>query len=117
MPNPGNRGARVKLTIAERAIDSLDPAKRPWVAWDDRLTGFGVLAHPSGVKSCVVNDRLGSGGRRAPNKRLVIGRCDRMPPEHVRREVHRLIGMVAMGEDPARGAGACPRSGGPPSRT
>ena len=97
----GKRIARVKLTIAKRAIDSLEPGDKPWIAWDDRLTGFGVLVHPSGVKSFIVNYRLGSGGRTAPNKRLVIGRCDRMAPEVARREAHRLLGMVAMGEDPA----------------
>ena len=93
--------ARVKLTIAKRAIDSFKPADKPWIAWDDKLTGFGVLVHPSGVKSFIVNYRLGSGGRTAPNKRLVIGRCDRIAAEQARREAHRLLGMVAMGEDPA----------------
>ena len=98
---PGKRVARVKLTIARRAIDSLEPAQKPWIAWDDRLTGFGVQVHPSGVKSYIVNYRPGDGGRTAPNKRLVIGRCDRMVPEQARREAHRLLGMVAVGEDPA----------------
>ncbi len=95
------RVARVKLTIAKRAIDSLKPDQKPWIAWDDRLTGFGVQVHPSGIKSYIVNYRLGEGGRAAPNKRLVIGRCDRMAPEQARREAHRLLGMVAVGEDPA----------------
>ena len=97
----GKRVARVKLTLAKRAIDSLKPAEKPWIAWDDRLTGFGVQVHPSGVKSYIVNYRPGSGGRAAPNKRLVIGRCDRMAAEQARREAHRLLGMVAVGEDPA----------------
>ena len=101
MTNSGKRVARVKLTIAKRAIDSFEPADKPWIAWDDKITGFGVLVHPSGVKSFIVNYRLGAGGRTAPNKRLVIGRCDRIAPEQARREAHRLLGMVAMGEDPA----------------
>ena len=101
MTNSGKRVARVKLTIAKRAIDSFEPVDKPWIAWDDKLTGFGVLVHPSGVKSFIVNYRLGTGGRTAPNKRLVIGRCDRIAPEQARREAHRLLGMVAMGEDPA----------------
>ena len=37
----GKRVARVKLTIAKRAIDSFKPADKPWIAWDDKLTGFG----------------------------------------------------------------------------
>ena len=101
MTNSGKRVARVKLTIAKRAIDSFEPADKPWIAWDDKITGLGVLVHPSGVKSFIVNYRLGTGGRTAPNKRLVIGRCDRIAPEQARREAHRLLGMVAMGEDPA----------------
>ena len=52
--------AHVKLTIAKRAIDSLKPAEKPWIAWDDKLTGFGVQVHPSGVKSYIVNYRPGS---------------------------------------------------------
>ena len=101
MTNSGKRVARVKLTIAKRAIDSFEPADKPWIAWDDKITGLGVLVHPSGVKSFIVNYRLGTGGRSAPNKRLVIGRCDRIAPEQARREAHRLLGLVAMGEDPA----------------
>ena len=101
MTNSGKRVARVKLTIAKRAIDSFEPADKPWIAWDDKITGLGVLVHPSGVKSFIVNYRLGAGGRTAPNKRLVIGRCDRIAPEQARREAHRLLGLVAMGEDPA----------------
>ena len=101
MTNSGKRVARVKLTIAKRAIDSFEPADKPWIAWDDKITGLGVLVHPSGVKSFIVNYRLGTGGRTAPNKRLVIGRCDRIAPEQARREAHRLLGLVAMGEDPA----------------
>ena len=101
MTNSGKRVARVKLTIAKRAIDSFEPADKPWIAWDDKITGLGVLVHPSGVKSFIVNYRLGAGGRTAPNKRLVIGRCDRVAPEQARREAHRLLSKVAMGEDPA----------------
>ena len=65
------------------------------------FTGFGVLVHPSGVKSFIVNYRLGDGGRTAPNKRLVIGRCGRISAEQARREARKLLGKVAMGEDPA----------------
>lgn len=58
----GKRTAKVKLTLTERAVEALRPAARPWIAWDDRLTGFGVRVQPSGVKSFIVNH---SGARRA----------------------------------------------------
>ena len=68
------RGARVKLTLTEHTIEALEPAGKSWLAWDDELTGFGVRVQPTGVKSYFVNYRAGDGGRKAPNKRVVIGR-------------------------------------------
>ena len=74
MPKPGKRIAKTKLTITKRAVDALKPADKPWIAWDDKLTGFGVRVHPTGAKSFIVNYRTGDGGRKAPNKQVVLGR-------------------------------------------
>ena len=38
----GKRVALHKLTLTKRAVDALKPGDKPWIAWDDRLTGFGV---------------------------------------------------------------------------
>ena len=70
------------------------------IAWDDRLTGFGVRVQPSGIRSCIVNYRAGGGGRKAANRRLVIGRHGRVTPEQARRGAHETLGKVAAGEDP-----------------
>ncbi len=35
------RVAKVKLTLTKRTADALEPANKPWIAWDDRLVGFG----------------------------------------------------------------------------
>ena len=56
---------------------------------------------PSGVRSYIVNYRAGGGGRKAANRRLVIGRHRRMTPEQARRAAHETLGRVAAGEDPA----------------
>ena len=95
------RTARLKLTLTKRTVDALEPEDKPWIAWDDRLTGFGVRVHPSGRKSYLVNYRAGNGGRKAPNKRVVVGRAGRVAPEQARRLAQELLGRVAAGEDPA----------------
>ncbi len=71
---------KVKPALTKRAVDPLVPADKPWIAWDDKLVGFGVRVQPSGVKTFIVNYRAGDGGRKAPNKRLAIGRHGQLAP-------------------------------------
>jgi len=98
----GKRSARVKVTLTERTIEALTPLARPWIAWDDRVIGFGVKVHPSGVKSFIVNYRAGDRGRTAPHRRVVIARTDSMDPEDARHQARELLIRVARGEDPAQ---------------
>ena len=98
----GKRTAKVKLTLTKRTVENLQPADKPWIAWDDRLSGFGVRVQPSGMKAFIVNYRTGSGGRKARNRRVGIGRCDHLAPEEARRLAQELLGRVARGEDPAQ---------------
>ena len=97
----GKRVALNKLTLTKRAVEAMEPADKPWIAWDDKLTGFGIQVHPSGIKSFFVNYRTGNGGRKASNKRVVLGRFGRMSPEQARRLAHQALGKVAGGADPA----------------
>ena len=98
---PAKRTANVKLTLNKRAVDALKPANKPFIAWDDKLTGFGVRIQPSGTRSYIVNYRAGDGGRKAANRRIVIGRHGRITPEQARRNAQEILGRVAAGEDPA----------------
>ena len=97
----GKRTARVRTTLSKQTVDALEPADKPWIAWDDRITGFGVRIHPSGTKAFIVNYRAGDGGRKAPNKRVVIGRHGQVSPDQARRKARELLGKVAGGDDPA----------------
>ena len=99
----GKRVAQRKITLNKRSVEALEPAAKPFIAWDDRLTGFGVRVQPSGVRSYLVNYRAEGGGRRAANRRLVIGRHGRVSAEQARRIAHETLGKVAAGEDPAEG--------------
>ena len=57
--------------------------------------------HPSGAKSFLVNYRVGNGGRKAPNKRVVVGRAGRISLDQARRLAKELLGRVPAGDDPA----------------
>ena len=95
------RIARVKTTLTKRAVETLEPADKPFIAWDDRLTGFGCRVQPSGTKTFVINYRAGDGGRKAANRRVTLGRFGRMATDQARRKAQELLGKVAAGEDPA----------------
>ena len=101
--NAGKRIARIKITLNKKSVDALKPADKPFIAWDDRLTGFGVRVQPSGVRSYLVNYRAEGGGRRAANRRLVIGRHGPVTADRARRIARETLGKVAAGEDPAEG--------------
>ena len=98
--NTGKRIARVRTHLTKRTVEALAPAEKSWIAWDDRVTGLGCRIQPSGTKSFIVNYRPGDGGRRAPNKRVVIGRFGLMTTDEARRKAQDLLGRVARGEDP-----------------
>ena len=98
---PGKRVARVRTTLTKRAVEAFQPGDKPWIAWDDKLTGFGVRVQPSGTKVFLVNYRAGDGGRKAPNKRVVIGHYGKVTVEQARKLAQNLLGQVAGGADPA----------------
>ena len=98
---PGKRIAKVRTTLTKRAVDAFQPADQAWIAWDDKLTGFGLRIHPAGTKSFIVNYRAGDGGRKAPNKRVTIGRYGRVTVDQARKLAQNLLGQVAGGADPA----------------
>ena len=91
----------LRLTLTKRAVEALEASEKSFIAWDNKLTGFGVRVQPTGIKSFIVNYRAGDGGRKAPNKRIVIGRYGRVTPEKARRLAQELLGRVAAGSDPA----------------
>ena len=97
----GKRVALNRLTLTVRSVDALKPTERSWIAWDDRLTGFGVRVQPTALKSFIVNYRAGDGGRKAPNRRVVLGRHGDMSVTEARGKARRMLAAAARGEDPA----------------
>ena len=99
--NTGKRTAKVRTTLTKRVIEALEPTDTSWIAWDDKLVGFGIRVHPGGAKSFIVNYRAGDGGRKAPNKRVVIGRYGKVTADQARRQAQKILGRVADGDNPA----------------
>ena len=36
-----------KFTLTKSAVDALEPAEKSWLAWDDKLSGFGMYDRTS----------------------------------------------------------------------
>ena len=99
--NPGQRTPKFRVTLTKRSVDALEPAEKSWIAWDDKLSGFGVRVHTAGTKSFIVNYRTGHGGRNAPNKRVVVARYGKVTTDQARRLAQNILARVAAGFDPA----------------
>ena len=87
----GKRIALNKLSLTKRTVEALKPAAKSWIAWDDTLTGFGIRVQPTGLKSYIVNYRAGDGGRKAPNKRVVLGRHGGITAAQARHMAQRVL--------------------------
>ena len=61
--------ARVNLTLTKRPVDALEPENKPWIAWDGKLTGFGVRVHPARAKAFVVDPAAATAGAGAQQAR------------------------------------------------
>ncbi|MDE0372727.1 MAG: Arm DNA-binding domain-containing protein [Rhodospirillales bacterium] len=73
------------MTLTAQTVDTLQPRDSRYIAWDDRLTGFGVRVHPTGLRSYLVNYRVGNRGRKAPKRRIFIGRHGLVTADQARR--------------------------------
>ena len=60
MRRPPRGSANLEIALNRRSVGALAPGGKSCIAWDDRLTGFGVRDQPSGVRSCIVTCRAGS---------------------------------------------------------
>jgi len=93
--------ATVKIT--KRSVDALasqaTAAGRTLYAWDDSLTGFGMLATKAGSVSYFVEYRLG--GRGTPNRRMSLGKHGPITPDQARKLAKDKLGDVAKGRDVA----------------
>lgn len=82
--------------ISKRVVDGLSaiPGKDRTFTWDNALSGFGVVALPSGKKSYVVQYR--QNGR---SRRITIGQHGRITPDQARSRAKTILGNAETGAD------------------
>lgn len=83
--------------VTKRAVDDLfcPPEKDRVILWDNSLSGFGVIAFRTGVKSYVIQYRQHGRSRRAR-----IGLHGRLTADEARSEAKKLLGLTEGGHDP-----------------
>ncbi|WP_333605860.1 tyrosine-type recombinase/integrase [Novosphingobium sp.] len=99
MPRNAQKSANIPLT--KRVVDASPPREKRYHLWDSELRGFGLRIEPSGIKTFLAKYRAEGGGRRAPERRVTIGRYGALTPEEARRQARRILGGAATGVDPA----------------
>lgn len=91
--------SRVRLT--KTVVDSAEATDKRFMVWDSELVGFAIRVEPSGTKSFVVRYRADGGGRSAPQRYVTIGRFGNLTVEEARKEAKKVLGRIAVGQDPA----------------
>jgi len=92
--------ATAKLTKTQ--VDAMTAEGARAYLWDTELKGFGLSVTPNGAKSYILQYRPSGGGRSAQKQRITIGKHGSpWTPDTARAEAKRLLGIVALGGDPA----------------
>jgi Arm DNA-binding domain len=84
--------------ITKRTVDAAQPKDREYFLWDGELLGFGLRVLPSGVKSYVAKYRLGP-GRRAPVRRVTIGKHGKLTADAARERARKILADVVRGDE------------------
>jgi hypothetical protein len=93
--------ASSKVRLTKTIVDSSAPRAKRYAVWDSELAGFAIRIEPSGTKSFVVRYRADGGGRTAPQRYVTIGRFGNLTVEEARKKAKKVLGQIAVGEDPA----------------
>jgi integrase len=83
--------------LTKRVVDAAaPPAKQKAIVWDVEVKGFGLVTHPTGIKSYVFDYRTPEGRKR----RITIGKHGDWTAEQARRKAEDYRRIVRDGGDP-----------------
>lgn len=89
------------LKLGRRELAKLPAVPRTTLFYDSSLKGFGLRVQPSGIRTWIVEYRA-AGGRRAPTRRMSLGRSELLSPEKARDAARAILAQARLGEDPAK---------------
>jgi integrase len=84
---------KITQNLIERGIDT--EGKADFIVWDDTLPGFGLRIRKGGSQNFVVQYKLGT-----KQRRVKVGPVSKLTYAQARKEAKKLLGKVALGQDP-----------------
>lgn len=82
--------------LTQKRVDSASPQAREYTLWDSKVRGLGLRIRPTGVAQFYVYYRFGR-----QQRKYKIGNPSVLSLDDARREAKRVLGKVALGDDPA----------------
>ena len=101
VPESRRRVALHRATLTARSVAAARPGTRRYIIWDEKLTGFGLRVSPSGTRSFIVQYRTPEAGRRAANRKKVLGHAPHITPTRARSLAREWLRRVAAREQGA----------------
>ena len=87
--------------LTKRLVDATLPSAGDQIVWDSEVPGFGFRVRPGGSKTFIAQYRAG-GGRTSASRRFTIGRYGVLTVDEARAEARKVLGAVALGQDPSQ---------------
>ncbi|MFH1743680.1 MAG: tyrosine-type recombinase/integrase [bacterium] len=83
------------MRLTKTAIDKAKPQDKPYILWDDLVSGFGVKVYKTGRKSFIIDYR-----HQGKQRRMVVGRYGYHGLSEARKIAKRKLTDVLNAEDP-----------------
>ena len=92
---------QAKARLTKTIIDEAQPREIRYHIQDAEIPGFSLKVEPTGTKIFVLDYRINGGGRRAPKKRIKIGKYGVFTLEQARNKAKEYLATILLGSDPA----------------
>lgn len=88
----------ITIRLTPSIVDNAKVGETEYFLWDENTKGFGVRVRPTGVKSWIVQYRVGK-GREAQQRRVTIGKVSSLKLSAAKLRASQYLGKAAFAED------------------